>query len=93
MRESEIERILVKKVMIDGGICLKWVCPSFNGMPDRLIFLPNGHFGMVELKANGQKPRALQLARYKMLKRLGFKVYVIDDVEQIGGMIDEIQAS
>lgn len=29
MRESEIERILVKKVKIDGGICLKWVCPSF----------------------------------------------------------------
>ncbi|RGM22317.1 VRR-NUC domain-containing protein [Eubacterium sp. OM08-24] len=93
MRESEIERILVKKVKTDGGICLKWVCPSFNGMPDRLIFLPNGHFGMVELKSNGKKPRALQLARHKMLKRLGFKVYVIDDVEQIGGMIDEIQAT
>ena len=78
---------------IDGGICLKWVCSSFNGMPDRLIFLPNGHFGMAALKANGKKPRALQLARHKMLKRLGFKVYVIDDVEQIGGMIDEIQAT
>lgn len=93
MRESEIERILVKKVKMSGGICLKWVCPSFNGMPDRLIFLPNGHFGMAELKSNGKKPRALQLARHKMLKRLGFKVYVIDDVEQIGGMIDEIQAT
>lgn len=78
---------------MSGGICLKWVCPSFNDMPDRLIFLPNGHFGMAELKSNGQKPRALQLARHKMLKRLGFKVYVIDDVEQIGGMIDEIQAT
>ena len=26
-----------------------------------------------------------------MLKRLGFKVYVIDDVNQIGGVVDEIE--
>ena len=93
MRENEIEKMLVNAVKIHGGLALKFVSPNFNGMPDRLIFLPNGHFGMVELKANGKKPRALQLARHKMLKQLGFKVYVIDDVEQIGGMIDEIQAT
>ena len=93
MLEKQIESRLKKSVENAGGLCLKFTSPNYNGMPDRLIFLPNGHFGMAELKANGKKPRALQLARHKMLKRLGFKVYVIDNVEQIGGMIDEIQAT
>lgn len=93
MREKEIERMLVKKVKLNGGICLKWVCPSFDGVPDRLVFLPQGKFAMAEVKAPNKKPRPLQKARHKMLKRLGFKVYVIDDTEQIGEMIDEIQAT
>ena len=34
--------------------------------------------------------RALQVARHRMLRELGFKVYVIDGIEQIGGMLNEI---
>lgn len=93
MLEKEIESRLSKSVKSVGGIALKFVSPGFAGMPDRLVLLPDEKIAFVELKANGKKPRALQLARHKMLKRLGFKVYVIDDVEQIGGMIDEIQAT
>ena len=93
MLEKEIESRLSKSVKSVGGIALKFVSPGFAGMPDRLVLLPDEKIAFVELKANGKKPRALQLARHKMLKRLGFKVYVIDDVEQIGGMIDEMQAT
>lgn len=93
MLEKQIESRLSKSVKSVGGIALKFVSPGFAGMPDRLVLLPDERIAFVELKSNGQKPRALQLARHKMLKRLGFKVYVIDDVEQIGGMIDEIQAT
>lgn len=93
MLEKQIESRLKKSVENAGGLCLKFTSLNYNGMPDRLVLLPDERIAFVELKSNGQKPRALQLARHKMLKRLGFKVYVIDDVEQIGGMIDEIQAT
>ena len=44
----------------------------------------------VEVKALGCKPRPLQMARHGMLRRLGFRVYVLDDETQIGGILDEI---
>jgi hypothetical protein len=62
-------------------------------MPDRLALLPNGKIAFVEVKTTGEKPRPLQLARHRLLRQLGFKVYVLDNVSQIGGMIDEIQSS
>ena len=93
MREKFIESKLVSEVKKRGGICLKWVYPSFDGMPDRLVFLPGRHFGMVEVKAPGEKPRPLQVSRHKLLQRLGFKVYVLDAIEDIGGILDEIQTT
>ncbi len=93
MIEKQIENKLTLEVKKHGGIALKLVCPSFAGMPDRLILLPDGHIGFAELKAPGKKPRPLQLSRHKLLRELGFPVYVIDDPEQIGGMIDELQAT
>ena len=62
-------------------------------MPDRLILLPDGHIGFAELKAPGKKPRPLQLSRHRLLRELGYRVYVIDDPAQIGGMIDELQST
>lgn len=47
----------------------------------------------VEVKAQNKKPRPLQKARHRLLQKLGFKVYVLDDAEQIGGIIDEIRTS
>jgi len=93
LREKEIEKQLVMGVKKRGGICPKWVCQGFDGMPDRLVFLPGGKFGMVEVKAPGQKPRALQVSRHRLLEKLGFRVYVLDTPEQIGGILDEIQTA
>ena len=90
MREKYVEQALVKSVKSRGGICPKWVSPSFSGVPDRLVFLPNGKFGLVEVKAPDQKPRMLQESRHKLFERLGFTVYVIDRIEMIGDVLDEI---
>ena len=90
MREKYIEQKLVSEVRKRGGICPKWVSPGFAGMPDRLVLLPDGKLGMVEVKAPSKKPRPLQLARHRLLEGLGFPVYVIDNIEQIGGILDEI---
>ena len=48
MREKVVEQKLVSEVKKRGGISPKWVSPSFSGVPDRLVFLPNGKFGLVE---------------------------------------------
>ncbi len=93
MREKQIESKLVQSVRKKGGLCLKFVSPNFDGMPDRLILLPGGRIAFAELKAPGKKPRPLQLARHKTLMKLGFHVYVIDSIEQIGAILDEIQSS
>lgn len=73
MREKEVEKKLVQAVKQRGGICPKWVSPGFDGMPDRMVLLPKGKIGFVEVKAPGEKPRPLQKARHGMLQRLGFQ--------------------
>lgn len=90
MREKETEQKLVKAVKASGGIAPKLVSPGFDGMPDRLILLPGGIIAFAELKAPGKKPRPLQVARHQLLRKLGFKVYVIDAPEQITEMLETI---
>ena len=90
MREKYVEQRLIKAVRRSGGLALKLVSPGFNGVPDRLLLFMGGKAAFVEVKAPGEKPRLLQVHRMEQLRKLGFKVFVIDGVEQIGGMIDEI---
>ena len=90
MLEKEIEMQLMKAVKKMGGRAVKFMSPGFDGMPDRLVLLPGGKCGFVEVKAPGKKPRALQLVRHEMLKELGFKVYVLDAQEQIEEIINDI---
>lgn len=93
MREKIIEQHLVKAVKNSGGIAPKLVSPGFDGMPDRLVLLPGGKIRFVEVKAPGKEPRPLQVARHGLLRRLGFKVYILDAPEQIGGILDEIRTA
>ena len=90
MREKTIEHKLVVATKNMGGIAVKFISPSIDGMPDRLVLLPGGHIAFVEVKAKGFKPRPLQLARHKLLRGLGFRVYVLDDERQIGHLLKEI---
>ena len=93
MREKAIEQKLTLMVKRKGGICLKFVSPGFVGVPDRIVLLPSGCVAFVEVKEKKKKPRPLQTSRHKLLRRLGFKVYVLDDPTQIGGILDEIRTS
>ena len=93
MREKKIEQKLVTAVKKHGGICPKFVSPGFDGMPDRLLLLPHGRFAFVEVKAPNQKPRPLQLSRHRLLRRLGFRVYVLDALEDIDKIITEVMSN
>jgi hypothetical protein len=90
MREKQIERKLTDDVKGMGGIAPKFVSPGYDGMPDRIVLLPGGRMAFVEVKAPGEKPRPLQEARHELLRRLGFKVYVLDDERHIELIITEI---
>lgn len=90
MRENVIERQLAMAVKKMGGMAVKFVSPGLDGVPDRIVLLPDRKMAFVELKATGKKLRPLQEKRRRQLEALGFPVYVIDGAEQIGGVLDEI---
>lgn len=93
MREKQIEQKFIKAVEAVGGTAPKLTSPGFAGMPDRLVLLPNGKVGFVEVKAPGRKPRPIQVSSIKLLRRLGFKAYILDDEKEIEVIISDIQST
>lgn len=93
MLEKDVEKALVKKTEKLGGIAWKFVSPGRSGVPDRIILLPCGKMGFVELKAPGKEMRALQRKRKKQLEELGYKVFTVDEIERIEGVLNEIQTT
>jgi hypothetical protein len=87
--ERALERKFVSAVHAEGGVAPKLVCPGFDGMPDRLVLLPNGRVSFVEVKAPGEKLRPIQESRRRLLQRLGFRVFVLDGEEQIPAILKE----
>ena len=49
-----------------------------------------GRVAFVEVKAPGEKPCPLQVHRMEQLRRLGFKVFVVDSVEKIGEIVNDL---
>ena len=90
MQEKTIEKKLADAVKARGGLAPKLTSPGFDGMQDRIVLMPGGRIAFVEVKAPGKAPRPLQEARHRLLRQLGFRVYVLDDESQIGGILDEI---
>lgn len=76
--EREIEEKLRKMIEQHGGRCLKWTCPGWAGVPDRICLLPGGRVVFVETK----RPKGGVLAKRqekwaKILTGLGFKYYCV----------------
>ncbi len=78
--EKEIEAKLRRVVEQHRGLCLKWVCPGWVGVPDRMILLPGGRIMFAELKRpKGGKPSAMQKWWRRKLTELGFDCWFIFD--------------
>lgn len=92
MIESEkiIERKLVEQVKLNEGLCIKLLCDQFIGLPDRLCLLPNGKLVFVELKTTGKKPRRIQTVVHNKLRKLGFRVEVIDTTAKVIELIENM---
>ena len=82
--EKDIEKKLRKMVEAHGGLCLKWVCPGWSGVPDRIILLPGGRVMFAETKRpKGGKLEALQKWWLKRLQGLGFWSVVVWNEENL----------
>ena len=82
--ERDIERALVGMIKRHGGLCLKWVCPGWAGVPDRIVLLPGGRIVFVELKRpEGGRLSELQKWWAKKLIDLGFNYWQIYDREDL----------
>ena len=93
MREKEIELALTAAVRKKHGLALKLISPGLTGVPDRLVLLPDGRIGFVELKAPGEKMRPLQEKRKRQLEELGFLVFCVDGKDQIEEVLYAIQST
>lgn len=88
--EKDIERLLVRKIKNNGGMCIKLISDYINGLPDRMCLLPGGRIVFVELKSTGQKPRKIQLYVHGVLRGLGFRVEVIDTLADVENFIETL---
>lgn len=78
MRESKLEEKFRAMAAQAGGKAYKFISPGNAGAPDRLVVLPGGQVGFVELKQQGGKPRRLQELRMAELRRMGCFTAVVD---------------
>lgn len=63
---------------------------SIAGIPDRICLFPGGRIVFVELKRHGAHPRPLQIHLINKIRKLGFRVEVIDSEEGIRELMRSI---
>lgn len=91
MREKEVESYLRKKCLERGWLCEKFIPDNDNGMPDRLVLLPDGMVAWVELKTDDGKLSELQKYQHKKLSDLGQLVFVAWNRGEVDNAVSEIE--
>lgn len=81
--EKLIEKKLKEGIAKLGGLCLKYHNSFDTSYPDRIIQLPGAITIWVEVKSTGKKLEPLQRIRQQELKRLGFEVWTVDNLEAL----------
>lgn len=90
MQEKEIEKILVCEVRKLGGRAYKWVSPGNDGVPDRIVILPDTRPIFVELKTDTGKLSALQKVQIDRLRKLGQWVEVIKGIDGLSQFFQDL---
>lgn len=85
--EKTIESYLRRRVRDAGGLALKFICPGWTGVPDRIILMPGARVYFAETKDTGKKPTSRQKYVHGRLRELGFLVFVPDSKEAVDDMV------
>jgi hypothetical protein len=89
--EKDIEKKLRDRIEDLGGFCLKWVCPGWAGVPDRIILLPGARIYFVETKRpKGGALSALQKKWRQWLSELGFYSTVVWNEADLAAFLEYI---
>ena len=79
--ESSLEKTFGKEAAKRGLLSIKLEAASRRGFPDRTVIGKGKLIFFVELKRLGEKPKPHQLFWHRLLRKLGFNVYVCDNKE------------
>jgi hypothetical protein len=87
MRETAVERRLIKQVVAAGGLCYKWM-PITKGLPDRVVILPGGRIFFIETKTEGGKVEPAQAAMHNKMRARGVEVEVLYTTRQVDEWVE-----
>lgn len=91
MREALIEMKLVKGLKAAGWLPMKFVSPGNSGVPDRIIFSPEGRVIFVEIKTETGRLTPAQRAQMQRLRFYGQETRVLYGVKDVVAFLDEIR--
>ena len=89
--EKVLEQKLNDGVKKLGGWSLKLLTVYMNGLPDRICLIPPGRVFFAEIKTTKKKPKGIQLLVHKQLRKMGFRVEVIDKSNQIESILQDYE--
>lgn len=90
MLEREVEKKLVDGVRRMGGRAYKFVSPGNDGVPDRIVVLPDTAPMFVELKTESGKLSSLQKVQITRLEKLGQNVRVLYGAKDVENFLEEM---
>lgn len=89
--EKDTDRYLKREIKKRGGWCLKWAPVHVSGLPDRICLMPGGRIFFAEVKGQGEKPRQIQIFVCNKIKRLGFRVEIVDTQKQVDTILADYE--
>lgn len=89
MRESQIEKHLVKRCKALGIHCDKFSSPQRRAVPDRILGF-RSYVVFVELKATGARPTAAQCRDHARRRAVGMTVCWTDSIEGVDTILNHL---
>jgi len=94
VRENKVEKYLDNEIKKLGGTTRKWVSPGRDGVPDRLVRVPDWPLGVVnvvEVKTLSGKLQEEQKREHVRLTDEGWLVYTVYGHEGVDDYIAKIK--
>lgn len=83
MLEKDIEKLFRDEIKKAGGKAYKFTSPGNDGVPDRIVMLPDGRIVFVELKTDTGKLSKLQELQCRQIAELGQTVRVLHGLSEV----------
>ena len=83
MLEKDIEKLFRDEIKKAGGKAYKFTSPGNDGVPDRIVMLPDGRIVFVELKTDTGKLSRLQELQCKKIAELGQTVRLLHGLAEV----------